>query len=292
MRPDNSVKSIRSYRVFPAVVHGIFHLTSLKSILKAAKVAFLEFFVHQFAVKWKLRKDIIIHVDHPLDDKVPFIPEKVDTYLDFVAFFIRPLRMLQKRCGKNGVVRTGEFAELVGETYKKAAEFYNIFLTTTHRPQKVKYKGFALIHAFDPHYLCVPSLHIAIVILTYTYHRKTLKDEGFSPAEQEFYSKELYDGALAIAETVLYIKQHSVNCIPAAVYMMTELIPNLFTVTDGVNFIADLFVKSPEVTDEDGAKIREYIQDRFERLLLERRYCEHWTEPLSRWLLEYHGQNA
>ena len=284
--------NIRNYKVFPAVLHGIFHLSSLKSILRAAKIAFLEFFVHQFAVKWKLRKDIIIHVDHPLDEKVPFTPEKVDVYLDFVAFFIRPLRMLQKRCGKNGVKRTGEFAGLVGETYKKASEFYNLFLTTTHRPKKVNYKGFGLIHAFDPHYLCVPSLHIAIVILTYSYYRKVLPEEGFSPEEQALYNSELYSGALAIAETVLYIKQHSVNCIPAAVYMMTELVPSLFTVEDGTNFISALFVKSNEVSQEDCKKIREYIQDRFERLLLERQYCENWTEPLSRWLLEYHGQNS
>ena len=49
-----------------------------------------DFFWLQFAVKWGFKKLPVVDVDHPLDDEVPFAPDKVGAYLDFVAYWIRP----------------------------------------------------------------------------------------------------------------------------------------------------------------------------------------------------------
>lgn len=56
-------------------------------------------FLLQFSVKLGFRKIPITHVDHHLDDSVPFDPTKVHVYLDFVNFWIRPMSFMLKRFG-------------------------------------------------------------------------------------------------------------------------------------------------------------------------------------------------
>ncbi len=246
-----------------------------------------DFFFLQFAVKFGFKKIPIIHVDHELDEAVPFIPGMVHIYLDFVAFWIRPLGYVLRRFGRRVAIPViVDFLLLVDRCYRDASEVYRYRMTTTDRP-KYRRGKFLTIHLFDPHYLCVPSLHVIIVVLCYSFFRKTMKELELTETERQALDRELFAGAVQITETVLYIKQHSVNCIPAALYAMTQITPADVTPTEVTTFINALFIESPSVETGKAAAIREHIADMYEQLFLEGCNDDYWITPLQRWLNSY-----
>ena len=279
-----TTRKISVASVFLCVLTG---KKTIGSMFTYLKTVMRDFFFLQFAVKFGFKKIRIINVDHPLDETVPFTPEKVSVYLDFVAFWIRPLGYIGKRFGKAAERKYAEqFLSLVDRCYRDASSVYRFRMTTTKRPKYYKGK-FLTIHLFDPHYLCVPSLHVIIVVLAYTFYRKAFAELGMEKEEAEALDKELFEGALAITETVLYIKQHSVNCIPAALYAMTRITPEEVTPTEVIHFINRLFADSPSIPKENAAKIQTHIMDMYEQLFLEGCHDSDWITPLQRWLNAY-----
>ena len=248
------------------------------------------YLIRQYAHAWHLTHVPVIHVDHPLDKRVPFLPEKVGIYFRFIDFWIEPMTMLIERYGLwKGMKFTNEWLRLLKKTYQSGGKIYGAFLSTTDRPD---YKGdrlFRLIHGADPHLLCVPSLHIAIVVLCFTFYRMFFEREGFTEAEKATWNSSLYREAVAIAESVLYIKQHSVNCIPAAFYMMTMQFPTLVTPPVIRQFIADMFksAKPEEIAAADAEEIRAYMQARYNAYIEAGRTAAHWYEPVREWLSTY-----
>ena len=215
------IKALKKYSVFTSYFALPFRKVTAKSTFKLLGVVLKDFFFLQFAVKWRIKKIPVVSVDHPLDKKVPFTPDRVGIYFDFINIWIRPMSMMIKKFGaKKGLPLCKEWLDRLRKTYEEAAKFYRFCLSTTDRPHYKKSLNFLKIHLFDPHYCCVPSLHIAIVVLVFTFYRDLFVREGFSAEEREAWTRELYEGAVSIGETVLYVKQHSVNCIPAALYMM------------------------------------------------------------------------
>jgi len=236
-------------------------------------------------------------VDHPLDGKIPFLPGEVNTYLDFVAFWVRTLGFLLRHCGAGILEQVRNFLETMGELYAWAAEVYGKNLSTTERPFYIGRPRFLLIHAMDPHLMCIPSLHVMVVIRTYTLFRKIVNSmgEGERFAVQ---AEELRKGALAITEAVLYIKQHSVNCISAAMYAMTRFDPVLFPPDEAERFAYGIFADMKIPGKADGGEIRRefcgearreirgYILSLYRRFLSEGESCDDWTEPLLSFLKE------
>jgi len=273
--------------IVPIFIRTFFSRRAIGPLFRYLTTVMRDFFFLQFAVKFGFKKIPVINVDHPLDEKVPFTPEKVSVYLDFVAFWIRPLGYIGKRFGRKAQVEyTARFLTLVDRCYRDAAEVYRFRMTTTNRPKY--YKGsFRTIHMFDPHYLCVPSLHVIIVVLAYTFYRRAFAELGMGKDEVEALNAEMFTGAVSITETVLYIKQHSVNCIPAALYAMTRITPDSVTPVDVMEFIKHLFAESDYVSREDAGRIRMYIADMYEILYLEGCHDSTWVAPLQRFLSNY-----
>ncbi len=281
-------RSLKSFKVGLVYIVMMFHPKAVKTIYPLLFTIIKDFFLLQFFEKWHIYHIPIVHVDHPLDKKVPFTPERVHIYLDFINFWIRPLEMLLHRFGINqGIEYCNEWLKRLHQTYKEAARLYKFRLSTTERPNYTKTLAFKQIHALDPHYCCVPSLHIAIVSLCYAFYKELFERLDFTQEEKENWNKELYEEAVAIAETVLYIKQHSVNCIPAALYMITKLDGDIFTSDEAIRFINDLFRKQTDVTEDDKKAINEHINYMYERLLLEGLLFEDWREPVQRWIINY-----
>lgn len=274
----------------PIFWHTFTGKESRAALFRYLKTVTRDFFWLQFSVKFGFRKIPILDVDHPLDSLVPFTPERVGTYLDFVAFWIRPIGYIGKRFGAEAERETvTELLGLIDRCYTEAAGVYRYRMTTTRRPKY--YKGsFLTIHLFDPHYLCVPSLHVIVVVFAYTFYRKKFKELGMDADEAETLNRELYAGAVSIAETVLYIKQHSVNCIPAALYAMTRITPEEVTPTEAIRFIGSLFAGAEDVTAESVAKIHAHIEETYEKLLLEGYQDDNWITPLQRWLNAYSAE--
>jgi hypothetical protein len=274
---------LRAYLLVPT------HRKSLAALFSYLAVVIKDFFFLQFSVKWGWKKIAVVSVDHPLDALIPFVPEKTPVYLDFINFWVRSIAMTLAKLGtRRGIPYCADYIRHIAHTYKEAARVYRFRVTTTVRPPSDN-PLIKTIRRIDPHYLCVPSLHISVVVLTFAFYREMFKKEAafFSAADRERYERELYSGALAIAETVLYIKQHSVNCIPAALYMMCRLVPEFFSLTDAIEFIDRLFADANALVADAGDVIRAHIHLLFERLVLEGFYSDDWTDPVKRWIVNY-----
>ena len=262
---DENFKPIKELSVAKAFLVLPFRWSSLKSLCGYLYTVVTKFFWLQFSVKLGLRKIPVLPVDNALDKKVPFNPLKVPIYLDFIHFWVRPMVFIINKYGtKKAVPYCAKFFAIIDKSYQEAARIYSFRMSTTDRPMckvdKSVQRHFNTIRTVDPHYLCVPSLHIAIVVLAYTFFSQTFKELEMDNKEQDFYNAELYRGALDIAETVLYVKQHSVNCIPAALFMMTNLIPEYFKAEDARIFINDLFKDCTDIQPEDKINIHNHIK--------------------------------
>ena len=288
---DEKLKPIKELSVAKAFLVLPFRWSSLKSLCGYLYTVVTKFFWLQFSVKLGLRKIPVLPVDNALDKKVPFNPLKVPIYLDFIHFWVRPMVFIINKYGtKKAVPYCAKFFAIIDKSYQEAARIYSFRMSTTDRPMckvdKSVQRHFNTIRTVDPHYLCVPSLHIAIVVLAYTFFRQTFKELEMDNKEQDFYNAELYRGALDIAETVLYVKQHSVNCIPAALFMMTNLIPEYFKAEDARIFINDLFKDCTDIQPEDKINIHNHIKNMYENLLQEKGDKD-WTEPVKNWIVNY-----
>jgi len=282
LRPIDSYGAFLPYLIIP------FRLKSAKVLFRFLRTVVRDFFWLQFSVKWRFKTIPVLDVSHPLDELIPFTPDKVKIYLNFTNFWIRPMTFLFRRLGvKKALPYCIEYLSLIETAYANAAKVYRFCMTTTKRPDYKTDAAFKMIHAFDPHLLCVPSLHVAIVILSSVYYADVFKNDDFTKEERKTYTAELREGARRIIESVLYVKQHSVNCIPAAMYMMLYVLKNRFTISTGIDIINSLFADDETLSDPDKKKISAHIHFMFERLLLEGANENDWTVPVKRWLKSY-----
>lgn len=222
-------------------------------------------------------------VDHPLDEKIPFIPSWVGIYLDFIAFWVRILGFLRRHYRRRGIKPAGKFIKTIGRLYAFAAEIYAKNLSTTKRPRYLARPRFLLIHAVDPHLMCIPSLHVMVMISAYTQFRSILRSLG---DEERFATQveEIRRGAMNITEAILYVKQHSVNCIAAAMYAMTCFDPVLFPPEEGADFASRLFRGGKGPGPADAEVIRGHIMDLYLKFLEAGNSAETWEKPLVAFL--------
>ena len=287
-KKETALRPIDSYGAFLPYLIIPFRLKSAKVLFRFLRTVVRDFFWLQFSVKWRFKTIPVLDVSHPLDESIPFTPCKVKIYLNFTNFWIRPMTLLFCRLGvKKALPYCIEYLSLIETAYANAAKVYRFCMTTTKRPDYKTDAAFKMIHAFDPHLLCVPSLHVAIVILASVYYAEVFKNDDFTEEERKTYTAELREGARRIIESVLYVKQHSVNCIPAAMYMMLYVLKNRFTISAGIDIINSLFADDETLSDSDKKKISAHIHFMFERLLLEGANENDWTVPVKRWLKSY-----
>jgi hypothetical protein len=274
---------------FPLTVFRILGSPYLRiTALQCTASIFRNFFFLQYRAALSPGLIPVTRVDHPLDLKIPFLPGKVNVYLDFIAFWVRCLGFLLKHCDRKALEPVRNFIECMGQVYSFAAEVYRVNLSTTDRPFYIRRLRFLVIHAVDPHLMCIPSLHVMIVIRTYTLFNEIIKSLSL---EERFaaQAEELRRGALAITEAVLYIKQHSVNCISAAMYAMSRydrINPCLFSPAEAERFASEIFMEEESLSKEDGDEIREYILALYRRFLDEGEKSEDWKKPLLDFLKE------
>ena len=234
-------------------------------------------------------------VDHPLDAAVPFNPGFIRVYLDFTGFWIRIAGFLC-RYGKAGRAMAGEFIGSITDLYLFALEVYSKNLSTTARP---RYRGsllFRIVHALDPHLMCVPSLHVMLMIHSYTAFRRCLSRLGEEEAQRPL-DDAIFRGAVVITEAILYVKQHSVNCVAATLYAMSRFDPSLFGDAEAETFVNSLFAaggaedvpaeyapyyKGPLIQPPEIPALREYILTLYRTFAGQR--DPRWAEPLLEFL--------
>jgi hypothetical protein len=256
--------------------------------IKCIASIFGNFFLLQYKAVWFPGRVPVTQVDHPLDAKIPFIPRWVDVYLDFVAFWIRILGFLLQRYGRRAFAPAKDFMNSMNRLYRFAAEVYAKNMSTTRRPYYIARPRFFLIHLTDPHLMCIPSLHVMVMILSCTRFRQILRDLG---DEETLAARidEINTGAALITEAILYVKQHSVNCVSAAMYAMSRFDPALFPPAEAEVFVDRLGM--PGIPAEDGTIVRDHIITLYRRFMDEGPGLavpngpgEPWETPLLRFL--------
>lgn len=268
------------------IILCIVHVLGFKEIRIAARscirTVIKDFFSAQFRAKRKSSPIPVYQVDHDLDRSIPFRPEKIGIYLNFTAFWIRALSFLMERFADKNPEKAAKagaaFVDSIKDLYAFAAEIYREKLSTTQRPRYLKHPRFLLIHLLDPHLMCIPSLHVMIVIRCYTMFRRITSDFGEQKLLQHEIT-ELFQGALGVTESILFVKQHSINCIPAALYALYTADSELFTIQEAHEFIQNLF-KSDEFNGIQTEIIRSYIMSQFDVFLHEGKKSADWRKPL------------
>lgn len=282
--PAASLRRAADVGVAGVVLDALRRPANLAAAASFVRTVVKDFFWLQFAVKLGVRQVPVVSVDHPLDAAVPFAPDKVGIYLDFIPFWMRPLGLIGERFGADAQRRAvNDYLALIERCYREAASVYADTMSTTRRP--AYYRGrFLAIHLLDPHLLCVPSLHVMIVVLTHTFFRRAFTELGASEDEVAAVSTELFDGAVAIIETVLYIKQHSVNCIPAALFAMRGITPASVSDADVAAYTDALFAGANDVAAEEAAAIRAHVRSVYAGLVADGAGEADWTPAVRRLL--------
>jgi hypothetical protein len=279
-----------------------FCVSSLRPVaIRCIASIFYNFFFRQYRAALLPGSVPVSKVDHPLDLKIPFVPSWITIYLDFVTYWTRMLGFLLHNYRRRAYDAAREFIVSMGRLYSFAAEAYQKNLSTTGRPFYIARPRFFVIHLLDPHLMCVPSLHVMVVVWTYTRFAAILRsfnEDGRRAAQIE----EMKQGALAITHAILFVKQHSVNCIAAALYAMTHFDGELFPPEEAEAFIKLLFWEAPpprpagrlpanykvrpwaaprtKISPVDALIIREHITSLFRRFLEEGKTARKWEEPL------------
>jgi len=273
--------------------------TAIRSII----LIFNNFFFRQYRAAWLPGRIPVSRVDHPLDLRIPFVPSWVTIYLDFVPFWVRMVSFLLRVYGHRALDAVRDFIATMGELYCAAAEVYQKNLSTTDRPFYIARPRFFLIHLADPHLMCIPSLHVMVVIRTYTKFAailRMLNEDKHCSAQIE----EMKQGALAITQAILFVKQHSINCIAASLYAMTRFDGKLFPPEEAESFTSLIFSAPPPVPsgssgcqsknyrlrpcaaprtklpESDIAEIRTHIISLYRHFLAQGKTAQNWTDPL------------
>lgn len=213
--------------------------------VRIAAEAFRSFFLPQFE-NLVFRRRPVANVDHPLDPSVPFDPSYVGKYTDFVRLWMGTFFKLDRLYGPRAEEEIGDFLDAIRSLYAEAGTVYKAVHSTTTRPSRNCNLHFAIIHAFDPHLECVPSLHVMLVVSNWLLAAEIVealgfdRAEGLGPDEVLGWLGCLRDEALAITESVLLVKQHSINCIGASLFYLKRRFPR-FGERETAAFMADLF---------------------------------------------------
>lgn len=282
-------KPFSEYSAFVPFLKLPAHKESRAAVFNLVKNAWKSFVLIQQKQKYGITHIPVVHVDHRLDQQIHFTPSKVKIYLDFVWFFCRIMAMFMKKLGvKEAIPLCAGFVNFIADLYAKAGSVYSTTLTTTDRPKYYGSPRFIIIHTFDPHLLCVPSLHVAIVAGTYGYIRSILDKTSFSDEEKAQILKDIYFWSLKITESVLYVKQHSINCVAGAMYMLSAgFDEGLWTKDDAESYLDKLFEDADDVFPQDVVEIRNYMKEMYNNLLEENKKSQIWQQPLFNWLNNY-----
>ena len=225
-------------------------------------VVWRDFFWPQYHLRAFPRGRVIVPVDGALDARIPFRPEIYPKYLSFVSLWIDTLGFTRARAGAAAFPLWLQFLEGLEALYLDAGAISKAHPTTTTRPAGLRGPRMALIKWVDPHYHCLPSLHILVIAYTHLKYQEWRPLLGQGPeagAWDDYLRKEM----LEIAESVLYVKQHSVSCIAGSLFFLTARFPEADEAFAEA-FIQALFEAENDVPAEE---IRAFIGALYRELL-------------------------
>lgn len=225
------------------------------------------FFIPQFRNKRGAPCCPIVNVEHSLDELIPFKPEYRPVYMSFTILWISIIGYIYRLRGKEAEPDIFALFRLIEKAYLEAYWVYSRVMTTTDRPKPGANIKLAMVHAIDPHLYCIPSLHVVIVSIAWLFVDRLSKKPGYPDLSD--LRDLIYRQAVKITESILLIKQHSVNCIPAGLYTICHLMKE-YTPQAVEEFIDRIFTElEPDLPGRE--EVRGYIKQRYRRLMEDRR---------------------
>lgn len=225
--------------------------------LRLLKIIWKDFFSPQFLSRFRLRKRKIVSVDHPLDNKIPFSPSHVKDYMYFTHLWVKSLVFLYLEFSAAAISDIASFLNDLSSLYINAFQVHNVYQSTTKRPRFSGGPYFYLIRLADPHLHCLPSLHVMITGFTFFRITDILKKLAKSSNEYEQEKVYLFSMTIKIIDSILFIKQHSVNCIPSGFLLLHSTI-NDFP-EDLSRQIINNLLQTSEIPVETGELVRSYM---------------------------------
>jgi len=241
----------------------------LWAVLSFIGTAFRRFFFDQYRYRFRLRPDStnkpeIRNVEHPLDAFIPVRYESIGLYLTFIQLWISSISYLRRCLGWSFNTDISEFLAGLRRCYLDASTVYGQCLSTTRRPAEAPSLRYAFVYAVDPHLFCVPSLHVLVVCYTYKKLEGLLRArddlELFRPEFEAVKAR-----ALAITESILYVRQHSVNCIPTALSMLSVILPS-YDELEARAFLSGLFKNDDDISEAHRNEALAYMLELYDRV--------------------------
>lgn len=252
------------------------HWPTFGPALRLAGTVIRNFFWLQFQTKLFPWIRPVANVDHPLDETIPFKPPYVRKYLSFFHLWMRTIQHAYMVRGKEILPEIAESIATVAFLYRDAGRIYRVCQSTTSRPYLEGNAHFSLIYSFDPHLHCIPSLHILVVLYTLLFAERVFSPKYSSPSNDTIEEEPkqadstlrhdvawVYGEALEITESILFIKQHSVNCVGASLFLLSVYFPQ-YTKDRITSFVSDLFSEAGEL--DTAQDVRTYILGLYESL--------------------------
>ncbi len=258
----------RKNAVFNTINFLLKHKTRAPA-LRLAHTIYTYFFLPQFQTKFAIKPRPVVWVDHKLDKKIPFTPRHVETYLSFTSLWIKSLSFIYRQFGRRALPDIIEFVGALDTLYKESAKVYTRIQSTTDRPHDVGGFHFKVIHLLDPHLHCIPSLHVCVVGFTYVKIHEILARHT---ANLDVYTPELnylWQRTIHIADSILLIKQHSVNCVAAGLFTLTS--GDYGFTHDHARQVVQALFTQPGRTISAGDEVRGFIASLYEQFLEEHR---------------------
>ncbi len=212
------------------------------------------FFWPQMQARFFGRFRPVVSVDHPLDSEIPFDARYAPLYLSFIDLWMNaayaPLRITRRGTARERLIGrryAADFVDGISDLYVRAGHIYTNTQSTTIRPAADDWHA-RFIRFFDPHLHCVPSLHVWAVVYSWAKTRELVRSvpELSGLADSVDY---LRGQAVAITDSILFMKQHSLNCIYTSLHTMTKIYPE-FTTEDADAFCLDL-LQDPAIDRRD-----------------------------------------
>ncbi len=216
---------IESGLVADSVITFLSRKETRKPSIRLVQTILSKFFLPQFQSRIGIKKRKVVNVDHELDKKIPFSPDYLSTYMNFSPLWIKTIYFLYKEFKTEALPFIAEFIKDMDKLYRKGFEVYNSCQSTTSRPGAGKNIPLKLMQLADPHLHCVPSLHVMVVCFNHLRFSAIIEKLAEDPEEYKAEREYTGDQALLIISSILFMKQHSVNCIPAGLFALAPHCP-------------------------------------------------------------------
>ena len=253
------------------------------SVITLIKLIIYDFFVPQFQTVFSGKNRHIVRVDGELDRAIPFVESEIYNYLSFTSHWISALSWTLEEFGRSATEEIRSFIRDLSNLHAKSVEVYREVQSTTKRPRITMNPRYWVLYFTDPHVHCVPSLHVSEMALTYIRMKSIIErhdGKKYSSILDKFFEKEI-----TIIESVLYTKQHSLNCVAGGLFFLSAVYPE-FDERYANQFITALFRKSAGRI-ENPEKLRTYIQNHYDDFLRRHRNGHDYRRILIDFLYEF-----